>query len=103
MHNVTETTQTFSFAGNRKVFNALELTQAVAMLHQLKGHIEKFAKVSEQDYLKILAYFKRAEVPKKRNLLVVCKSSYFVVEWCLRMFFINEKGAEQTVQFALAV
>ncbi len=74
------------------------------MLDHLKAHIEKFVKINEQDYPKILAYFKPVEVLKKRNLLVegkICKSSYFVVKGCLRMFFINEKGAEQTVQFAL--
>src|SRR5205085_6507417 len=29
------------------------------------------------------------------------KSNYFVSKGCLRLFFINEKGVEQTVQFAL--
>jgi CRP-like cAMP-binding protein len=41
---------------------------------------------------------------KKQNLLEegkVCKANYFVTEGCLRMFFVNEKGVEQTVQFAL--
>ncbi len=74
------------------------------MSDHLKAHIEKFIKISEQDYPKILAYFKPARTLKKSNLLVegkVCKSSYFVVSGCLRMFFINEKGTEQTIQFAL--
>jgi CRP-like cAMP-binding protein len=74
------------------------------MSDQLRAHIEKFIKINEQDYPEILAYFKLVQVPKKSNLLVegkICKSSYFVVIGCLRMFFINEKGVEQTVQFAL--
>ena len=31
----------------------------------------------------------------------VCKANYFVVKGCLRLFFVNEKGVEQTIQFAL--
>src|SRR5690606_34675449 len=30
-----------------------------------------------------------------------CVSSYFVVQGCLRKFFINDKGAEQTTEFAI--
>lgn len=74
------------------------------MSDHLKAHIEKFVKISEQDYFMILTYFKPVHTLKKSNLLVegkVCKSSYFVVSGCLRMFFINEKGVEQTIQFAL--
>jgi len=70
----------------------------------LKKHIGKFVKISEQDYSKILSYFKMIEVRKKHNLLRegnICNSSYFVIKGCLRLFFINEKGVEQTVQFAL--
>ena len=56
------------------------------------------------DYEGILRFFERMEVRKKENLLVegkVCKANYFVNSGCLRMFFVNEKGVEQTVQFAL--
>ena len=31
----------------------------------------------------------------------VCKSNYFVVKGCLRLFFIDEKGVKQTTQFAI--
>lgn len=74
------------------------------MTENLKKHIAKFVKISGQDYPKILAYFKVIEASKKKNLLVegkICKSNYFVSKGCLRMFFINEKGVEQTIQFAL--
>ncbi|MEI6947169.1 Crp/Fnr family transcriptional regulator [Paraflavisolibacter sp. H34] len=70
----------------------------------LKKHIEKFIAVNEQDYANILSYFQPLKVAKKQNLLVegkVCKSNYFVEKGCLRLFFINEKGVEQTIQFAL--
>ena len=74
------------------------------MSKNLKKHIEKFVKISEQDYAEILTYFKVLEAPRKKNLLAegkICKSNYFVIKGCVRMFFINEKGVEQTIQFAL--
>ncbi|MEI9943558.1 MAG: Crp/Fnr family transcriptional regulator [Chitinophagaceae bacterium] len=74
------------------------------MSEHLKKHIARFVKNSEKDYAAILDYFKVIEVPKKKNLLTegkICKSNYFVSKGCLRLFFINEKGVEQTIQFAL--
>jgi CRP-like cAMP-binding protein len=70
----------------------------------LKKHIQKFVDFSDEEYAKIFAYFSVIESGKKHNLLVegqICKSNYFVVKGCLRLFFINEKGVEQTIQFAL--
>lgn len=74
------------------------------MSAQLKAHIEKFIRINEADYGKVLSYLTAIEVRKKQNLLVegkVCTSNYFVQKGCLRLFFINEKGVEQTIQFAL--
>ena len=70
----------------------------------LKDHIAKFVKLTDEEYAEILTFFKVIDAPKKKNLLTegkICKSNYFVVKGCLRMFFINDKGVEQTVQFAL--
>lgn len=70
----------------------------------LKNHISRFTNIAEEDYPKILNYFKVIEVAKKQNLLSegkICKSNYFVGQGCLRLFFINDKGVEQTIQFAL--
>jgi CRP-like cAMP-binding protein len=74
------------------------------MIENLKNHIARFVEIDEQDYAKILAYFRVVEAKKKQNLLTegkICKSNYFVSKGCLRLFFINEKGIEQTIQFAL--
>jgi len=74
------------------------------MSENLKKHIRKFIKITDEDYLKILPYFTIIETPKKQNLLTegkICTNNYFVSKGCLRMFFINEKGIEQTIQFAL--
>lgn len=74
------------------------------MSENLKNHIEKFIKISSEDCSEILKYFTVIEAAKKQNLLVegkISKSNYFVSKGCLRLFFINEKGVEQTIQFAL--
>lgn len=70
----------------------------------LKKHIEKYTTISEEDFSKILTFFRALEVKKKENLLTegkICKTNYFVVKGCLRLFFINDRGVEQTIQFAL--
>ena len=70
----------------------------------LKAHIEKLLGTPFPGYEEIERFFVPVELRKKQNLLVegkVCRANYFVVHGCLRMFFINDKGMEQTVQFAL--
>jgi hypothetical protein len=70
----------------------------------LKAHIEKLLGDAFPEYEDIGQFFEPIALRKKQNLLEegkICKSNYFVVEGCLRMFFVNEKGVEQTVQFAL--
>lgn len=74
------------------------------MSEQFRRHIEKFIKINEQEYAGILGFCKPLPVKKKQNLLVegkICKENYFVVKGCLRLFFVNDKGVEQTIQFAL--
>jgi CRP/FNR family transcriptional regulator, anaerobic regulatory protein len=74
------------------------------MTSLLQQHIQKFVSIPDEDMSGILAYFTPIQLRKKENLLVegnVCHSNYFVVKGCLRMFYINDKGDEQTIQFAL--
>lgn len=74
------------------------------MFSQFKQHIEKFVPVSEAEFSEISAFFTTVQYKKKENLLEeghVCKSNYFVLKGCLRKFFINEKGVEQTTEFAI--
>ncbi|UAY51851.1 Crp/Fnr family transcriptional regulator [Ferruginibacter albus] len=74
------------------------------MFQKLKDHIARFVEIDEKDYAEVLEYFTIINVSKKQNLLTegkICKSNYFVSKGCLRMFFINDKGIEQTIQFAL--
>lgn len=67
-------------------------------------HLQKFIDINEAEFANILSYFSFLEVNKKENLLTegdICKTHYFVLNGCLRMFFINDKGVEQTTQFAI--
>jgi CRP-like cAMP-binding protein len=69
-----------------------------------KEHLEKFIEIENEEFLDILAFFQIKKVKKKENLLVegqICKSHYFVLNGCLRKFFINGKGIEQTTEFAI--
>jgi CRP-like cAMP-binding protein len=70
----------------------------------LKEHIRKYVNISDNDLAGVLEYFDIMNVKKKENMLAegsICQSNYFVSKGCLRMFFINNKGSEQTVQFAI--
>ena len=74
------------------------------MPENLKNHIARFISISNDDHAEIFKYFTPVEAAKKQNLLVegkISKFNYFVSKGCLRLFFINEKGVEQTIQFAL--
>ncbi|ASK32101.1 cyclic nucleotide-binding protein [Chryseobacterium sp. T16E-39] len=69
-----------------------------------KTHLDKFITISEEEYVSVLSFFEVVEVKKKQTLLFdgeVCKSMYFVSKGCLRKFFVNEKGVEQTTEFAV--
>ncbi|MCQ9636949.1 Crp/Fnr family transcriptional regulator [Chryseobacterium sp. WG14] len=73
-------------------------------MDSFKIHLDKFISVTEEEYISILSFFKVLEVRKKQNLMLdgeICKHMYFVNKGCLRKFFINEKGVEQTTEFAI--
>ena len=68
------------------------------------GHLSGFVPLKEEDQAGILAFFQRKHVKKKDNLLEegrLCKYHYFIEQGCLRLFFVNEKGVEQTTHFAI--
>jgi CRP-like cAMP-binding protein len=74
------------------------------MTDLLKNHINKFATVSDDEFSKIIAYFETVKAAKKENLMAEgqrCKYNYFVLKGILRKFFINDKGIEQTTEFAI--
>ncbi|WP_293904163.1 Crp/Fnr family transcriptional regulator [Sphingobacterium sp. UBA5670] len=73
-------------------------------MEKLKEHLKKFIDVDPIELDGILDYFKTKTVAKKENILEegqVCKSHFFVSKGVLRKFFVNEKGVEQTTEFAI--
>lgn len=74
------------------------------MYTALINHIRKFIFISDEEESLLSEFFQLKTVRKKENLLQAgepCKTNYFVVKGCMRLFFIDEKGIEQTTQFAI--
>jgi len=74
------------------------------MTNTFQEHLRKFIAVSDAEFSDILSFFQIKSVQKKENLLEegeVCRCHYFVLQGCLRKFFISEKGSEQTTDFAI--
>ena len=74
------------------------------MSELFRNHIGKFITIDDEEFSAVLSFFQMQDVRKKENLLVegnVCRYNYFVLKGCLRKFFVNEKGIEQTTEFAI--
>ncbi|RYU94101.1 Crp/Fnr family transcriptional regulator [Emticicia agri] len=70
----------------------------------LLNHIRKYIDLDEQEENIITACVQQLHIKKKEYLLKegqLCKASYFIEKGCLRMFFISDKGDEQTTNFAI--
>ncbi len=74
-------------------------------MHQLlQQHIRQHTHGDSGEIDGLERYFQPLSIPKKHQLLDVnslCDKHYFVAKGCLRMFFTDEKGVEQTIQFAI--
>jgi len=69
-----------------------------------KKHINKFVQVSDDEFEEIDKFFDVKQAAKKENLLEegqTCRYHYFVLNGLLRKFYLNEKGIEQTTEFAI--
>ncbi|MBL7706435.1 MAG: Crp/Fnr family transcriptional regulator [Taibaiella sp.] len=69
-----------------------------------KAHLEKFISINDKEFEEVFKFFETKTVAKKENLLEegkICRYHYFVLKGLLRQFFINEKGVEQTTEFAI--
>ena len=74
------------------------------MQHPLLQHIRTVAEITEEQEPEILAHFSEQDIPKKQILLEEghpCYDYYFVEKGCLRLYFVDGKGIEQTIQFAI--
>src|SRR5882757_7629392 len=73
-------------------------------MHPLIQHIQKITSTHGLDGDVILPFFE-TKTFKKKDILQEedkrCLSYFFVVKGCLRLFFTDDNGTEQTMQFAL--
>jgi len=73
-------------------------------MHPLIQHINKITGQPVTDISAILSFFEAHTFRKKEILQEEgkrCSSYFFVASGCLRLFFTDDNGAEQTLQFAL--
>jgi CRP-like cAMP-binding protein len=73
-------------------------------MHPLVQHIQKMTSSPEMAVEQILSFFETRTFKKKDILQEEderCLSYFFVVKGCLRLFFTDQNGVEQTQQFAL--
>jgi len=74
------------------------------MNEALIRHFRKYVEIETKDEFEISNFFQKKTYQKKENLTNLysrCNFHFFVVKGCLRMFFIDDKGVEQTIQFAI--
>lgn len=70
----------------------------------LINHIRQYIQISDKEADLICEHTSYKSLKNKEYLLEenqICRNHYFVEEGCLRMFFINQKGVEQTTHFAI--
>jgi len=74
------------------------------MDHTLLNHVRKFVELNE-DEAQILEGSLRFKKLKRKEYVLrigeICRGNYFVAKGCLRKFYLNENGTEQTIQFAI--
>ncbi|MGN7203690.1 Crp/Fnr family transcriptional regulator [Pedobacter sp. SAFR-022] len=74
------------------------------MYNPLFNHVHKFTSLNDEEQAVLGNMLRTASFKKKAFLHEagdVCRANYFVVKGCLRLYFIDIKGAEQTTQFAI--
>lgn len=67
-------------------------------------YIERYVSFSETEIDIFSSYLKTKKLKKKEFLLKegqTCKSRYFITKGCVRLFYIDNKGNEQIIHFAI--
>ncbi|MDB5255441.1 MAG: cAMP-binding protein [Chitinophagaceae bacterium] len=74
------------------------------MYTALLQHIQRFVSLTEEE-IHVLASYLTEKKPSKKEFLFqegqVCTANYFVAKGCLRLYYVNDKGIETIVQFAI--
>ncbi|SHM58194.1 cAMP-binding domain of CRP or a regulatory subunit of cAMP-dependent protein kinases [Chitinophaga jiangningensis] len=74
------------------------------MYDTFRAHVLKYVRADEETLTSAYKYFQVKKFRKKENLLTegqICRYNYFIVSGCVRKYFINQKGLEQTTDFAI--
>ena len=75
-----------------------------AQKETLKNYINRYVVFDEDEFELFLDHLEKIGIKKKKFLLEpdqVCRAQYFILSGCLRTFYFNEKGIEQTLLFAI--
>ena len=70
----------------------------------LKNYLNRYVVFDENEFEIFLDHLEKVTIEKKKFLLEpdqVCRAQYFILSGCLRTFYFNEKGIEQTLLFAI--
>lgn len=70
----------------------------------LLAHIAQYVHLTPSEEALLQTFLGHQAIARKEHLLVqghVCPANYFVLRGCLRMYLVNEKGTEQTIQFGI--
>lgn len=70
----------------------------------LKSYADRYVRLSEEESEALWNSLTNRRVAKKECLLEpgqICKSQYFILEGCFRTYYIDQKGNEQIMHFAI--
>lgn len=74
------------------------------MSKQFFDHINNYVEVNAMDFQEILSFFSFQNLGKKEIIGEAghkCNFNHFVVQGCVHMYFIDDKGTHRTVQFSI--
>lgn len=72
-------------------------------MQALIEHFQKFVPFSEEEWALITSKLKKRSIKRRQKILQegdICKQYFFVLEGCFKMYGIDDKGYEHTIQFA---
>lgn len=74
------------------------------MYSNIIKHIEKFVSLTDEEKKVLCTYLRVKRYAKKEHLLEageICTGKYFINSGVVRMYTLNEKGAEQVIHFSI--
>ncbi|MDN5200262.1 Crp/Fnr family transcriptional regulator [Fulvivirgaceae bacterium BMA10] len=74
------------------------------MNRNLAEYIRRYIEIDDDELAIFNSFLKERDVDKKQYLFrsaSVCKSKYFILEGCFRLFYVDKKGNEQIMHFGI--